>query len=65
MADGVDVPLGSSLPSERRYTEHFDCCQMGGGLGGWGKDAAEIKKYKLDVTRQSWGRRAQLRVCSQ
>ena len=37
MAHGADVPLGSSLPSEHRYTEYFDCCQMGGGLGGWVK----------------------------
>ena len=31
-----------------RYRGHFDCCQIGEGLGEWVNK--EIKKYKVVVT---------------
>ena len=33
-----------------KYREHFDSCQMGAGLGGWGEIGERIEKYRLAVT---------------
>ena len=41
--------------AEQKHThihrEHFDSCQMGGGVGGMGEKEEEIKKYTLVVTK--------------
>ena len=43
-----------------RYREHFEGFQEGGSWG-MGEKGEGIQKYKLAVTQQSWGCKAQYR----
>ena len=40
-----------------RYREHFDGCQMGGGLWGWMEKVEGLSrgKYTLVVAEKTWG----------